>query len=188
MSVFKNEDEVIRALKEAWRGYNPYAKINLASYKMDEHFEKWFKTKLPLLTQPEIDIITCEEQGRKLRAHEVKYFRAVDKGINYGFYEGLDEALALLRFGFDDVALVHIFDEEISAEQMNDYAKEMQKLLEATNSPVHYDYYLLKSDKSFDKQYIYNFKATRSNPFLYDENSRKIISLIRGLLRIPSPP
>ena len=188
MSIFRNEDEVIKALAEIWKDLNPRVKVNLASYKIDKEFEKWFKTTFTQLPQPEIDIITCQDAGRILHAHEVKYFRMTESGVNYPFYEGLGEALALLRFGFDGVTLLHVFDENIPIEQMNDFAKNMWNLLNQLQMSIFYEYYLARSDKKFDPQYAYTFKAPKLNPYLYNEESRKTISVIRGLLRIPSKP
>jgi len=191
MSVYKNEDDVIEALKTAWKDYNPYTKVNLASYKADEHFEKWFKTGMPQLMQPEVDVITCEERGRKVNGYEVKYFRMTDKGINYSYYEGLGEALALLKFGFDRVALVHVFDGKVPKEQSESYAKNMASLLKKLQLPIDYRYYrveeapvgkLLSSEPYFDAQ------SPTSNPFIYEEDSKKALAIIRSSLRIPTPP
>lgn len=53
--------------------------------------------------QPEIDMILCKEDS--MIAVELKYFRKKGKGLDHSFYEGIEQSLALLRWGFDNVAL-----------------------------------------------------------------------------------
>lgn len=79
--------------------------------------EKWFEiygkplnvgSKLVPPLQPEIDMIFCK--GTSIMAIELKYFRRKGKGLNHSFYEGIGQALALLRWGFDHVALWQLFE------------------------------------------------------------------------------
>lgn len=64
--------------------------------------------------QPDVDIFFRKKNG--IRAIEVKIFH-IDKGrLNRSYYEGIDQALALLTLGFDNVALWHIFDQNIRPE------------------------------------------------------------------------
>jgi hypothetical protein len=79
--------------------------------------EKWFEiygkplkvdpSLIPPL-QPEIDMILCK--GKTMMAIELKYFRRKGRGLNHSFYEGIEQALALLRWGFDHVALWQLFE------------------------------------------------------------------------------
>lgn len=66
--------------------------------------------------QPEIDMILCKEE--KMIAVELKYFRRKGKGLNLSFYEGIEQTLALLRWGFNNVALWQLFEESISPQEL----------------------------------------------------------------------
>lgn len=65
--------QVVKALAKGLKSFNPFVNINLASYKINEVYEKWYNIKLSQLSQPEIDLITCHDNGRILHASEVKY-------------------------------------------------------------------------------------------------------------------
>jgi hypothetical protein len=66
--------------------------------------------------QPEIDMILCK--GDELTAIELKYFVHRGGGLNHSFYEGIEQTLALLRWGFDHVALWQLYEETISKEEL----------------------------------------------------------------------
>jgi len=58
--------------------------------------------------QPEIDIILldCQSEARpRLRAVEIKYFERAGERVSQSFYKGIEQSLALLQWGFDNVAL-----------------------------------------------------------------------------------
>jgi len=77
---------------------------------------------------PDIDIL-AEREGVRI-GFEVKYFRAPSR-----FYEGLDEALALLAHGLDEVYLIHVFDSSIG-EQAREMARKAATLVRLT--PIGY--------------------------------------------------
>jgi len=66
--------------------------------------------------QPEIDMILCK--GDTMIAVELKYFKRSGRGLNHSFYEGIEQALALLRWGFDYVALWQLFEESVTAQEL----------------------------------------------------------------------
>lgn len=70
--------------------------------------------------QPEIDIILCK--GNQLNAIEIKYFEMKGNSLNRSFYEGIEQALALLRWGFNHVALWQLFED--SMPQQNFFSME----------------------------------------------------------------
>lgn len=73
-----------------------------------EHFRNYLKDQLghiPIL-QPELDMVFRENSG-DLNAVEVKSFAPSEFGYRMCFYEGIGQALALHRYGFDHVALWH---------------------------------------------------------------------------------
>lgn len=117
---------IINKLKN--RGYK---KIKTNVYLRREIGKKWDQQHgLPQpLFQPQIDVVlkgedkytinhlkkkkinsSTFENENLIRAIEVKRF--TDKN-RYSYYKGLDQAIAYLRFGFDAVALWHVFDEEV---------------------------------------------------------------------------
>ena len=116
MSLFRDELDLARYweknLKERYQ--KVYLNINLASHKFYDHWIEWWgASSLP--AQPQIDLLIVDRLT--LLAVELKYFRMVKgKGrgrVNYPFYEGIEEALALLRFGFACVSLWQCFDREM---------------------------------------------------------------------------
>jgi hypothetical protein len=62
---------------------------------------------IPIL-QPEIDICVVDREGA-LGAVEVKVFKGSEFTFRTPFYEGIGQALALHRYGFDGVALWFLF-------------------------------------------------------------------------------
>lgn len=92
--------------------------------------------------QPEIDMLIIDKNSGAIHAVELKYFRLVKKGervgLNYPFYSGLDEALALLRFGFERVSLWHAFDQGIPADTVQRYLDEIVELIRGLKMPIGY--------------------------------------------------
>lgn len=66
--------------------------------------------------QPEIDMILFK--GDTMISVEIKYFRRKGRGLDHPFYEGIEQALALSRWGFDNVALWQLFEETITKEEL----------------------------------------------------------------------
>lgn len=91
--------------------------VSKRPFQTRELREKWFEiygkplkidpNLVPPL-QPEIDMIFCK--GKEMMAVELKYFRRRGNGLNHSFYEGIEQAIALLRWGFDHVALWQLFE------------------------------------------------------------------------------
>lgn len=77
---------------------------------------------------PDIDILV-EREGKRIGI-EVKYFRS-----SFRFYEGLDEALALLTYCLDEVYLLHVFD-SLLGEQVHEQMRKLALLVSLT--PVGY--------------------------------------------------
>ncbi|MFC1506990.1 hypothetical protein ACFLQ6_07965 [Thermoproteota archaeon] len=61
--------------------------------------------------QPDVDIFFRKKND--IRAMEVKIFHKDKGSLNRSYYEGIDQALALLTLGFDNVTLWHIFAQDI---------------------------------------------------------------------------
>jgi hypothetical protein len=105
--------------------------------------------------QPEIDMILCK--GNELTAVELKYFRRKGRGLNHSFYEGIEQTLALLRWGFDHVALWQLFEEKITKEELWFYGVWTWNFLHAKpeqlglNLPIEFTFYIVqKVDNGYD--------------------------------------
>lgn len=61
-------------------------------------------------------MIFCKK--KTMMAVELKYFQHKGKGLNHSFYEGIEQALALLRWGFDYVVFWQLFEWSTSAEEL----------------------------------------------------------------------
>jgi len=127
--------------------------------------EKWFEiygkplkvnqSLVPPL-QPEIDMIFCK--GKKMMAVELKYFQHKGSGLNHSFYEGIEQALALLRWGFDYVALWQLFEHpSISKDELWFYGGWTWSFLHASpqlgglNLPLEFTFMLVrKSNHGYD--------------------------------------
>lgn len=114
-------------------------------------------TLIPPL-QPEIDMILC--RGKTMIAVELKYFKRRGRGLNHSFYEGIEQTLALLRWGFDHVALWQLFEHpSIEPSELWFYAGWTWNFLHASpeygglNLPVEFTFMLVrkaKADQGYD--------------------------------------
>jgi hypothetical protein len=96
--------------------------------------------------QPEIDLIYAlkGDSGRGLQvfAAEVKYIRLTkDRQASHSYYEGLDEALALLILGFDRALLIHLIDSELLETVLLKAIKLLSMLVEYMRLPIGYRVY-----------------------------------------------
>jgi hypothetical protein len=99
-----------------------HANVNLASRNFYEDWEKWWTSGANApLAQPQIDLLFVGTDLRLL-AVEVKYHHLSENApLNHPHYSGIEEALALLRFGFNCVSLWQFFDSEIPDEVWKRY-------------------------------------------------------------------
>lgn len=148
------------------------AVIKLAEYlRKLAPYKIWYRTNYVLRsseffpTQPEIDLIICriekDEKFPPILAAEVKYVRSTKDGyINPSYYSGLDEALALLVLGFDNVLLIHLVEEKLLTTVFLNYAKTLSDIIRGLKLPIGYRVYALSvsdSDISF-----YRFVRSRT--------------------------
>lgn len=103
-----------------------YSKILLRKYPSNSPRIKKFLSEqlgyVPFL-RPEIDMVFAEKSGQ-LNAAELKFFKRTDFGYRMPFYKGIDQALSLFRYGFDNAALWHFFSPDISLDDINKYGAE----------------------------------------------------------------
>ncbi len=122
-------------------------RINLANSRFTEIWcERYSCT--PPLTQPEIDLLIKNES--QLYAVEIKYFTPTrgNKRFNYSYYKGIDQAIAYLRFGFDHVALWHIFNDNVPRDQFRDWGWRAWNFLRELRLPIDFTYFILNEESN----------------------------------------
>lgn len=103
--------------------------------------------------QPEIDLIL--RKGDDIRAIEVKCFHLRGGNcLNKSYYDGIDQTLALLMYGFDKAALWHVFDESIGVQQFATSGSTAQLFVrEQLKLPIDYTALYVKRNRR-DLQFI----------------------------------
>lgn len=174
-----------------------YTNVNLASNKFYPHWEKWHGQPVPS-AQPQIDLLMVD-RSLWLLAAELKYFRkTLKRQINLPFYAGIDEALALLRFGFKIVSLWHFFDEEIDSEDMKRLSGSCERLLYSLDLPINYQAFrVTKSGTEIEFWRLYYEGKVqpkelptaygRANPLESNIDAQRIQDFFRNVFRIPHP-
>lgn len=219
VSVFIKETELVEFLakKIKLQSYykEVYPNINLASRKFYPYWRKWF-TRDPSdflypLAQPQIDIIVLDKDHRLLGV-EVKYFKFYKKNPRptLPFYEGIEQALALLRFGFVCVSLWQCFDfEEASGDLgvVRRYMSATRELVNLVKLPINYSgLWIAKGERGGQATYLpfpvtswfdnkSHFKLPPQLPSLYGKDNpaqsmqqvKRMNEFLRISLKIPLP-
>ena len=127
-------------------------------------------------------------------------------GINYSFYEGIDEALALLRLGLECVSLWHCFDKEVPTGLINQYESTTSSLIRTLNLPINYRGLFLEKYQdevqaypiSEGKPLVYVSADTgerampvivlygKVNPLKDTTEAKRVLEFLRMFLKIPS--
>jgi len=170
-----------------------YSRINLASRKYYEHWRKWWKDEYPPYAQPEIDLLLVDRY-RRLLAVEVKYF----KPKQVTFYAGIEQALALLNFGFFSVSLWHCFPDEISLGEIERCGYNVGELIRHLKLPLNFS--TISITKVGER---FQFKEIKPGIFLEDsqlpspygtenplwntERAKRAEEFLRMALKIPHP-
>lgn len=108
MAVFNDENELADCLRQMLKPKykEVYANINLASHRFYQDWEKWWGSSPPV-AQPQIDLLLVSSDLR-LHAVELTYYRPTKTSqTNWPYYSGIDETLALLKFGVFSASLWH---------------------------------------------------------------------------------
>ena len=209
MSLFKNEEALARYWKMRLeeRYLKVFKNINIASRKFNEHWMNWWGISMPP-AQPNIDLLIVDKSLR-LFAIELKYFRKSKskRRVNQSFYEGIDESLALLRFGFESVNLWHCFDRNLPKMLIGQYHTTTLKLINSLRLPIEYQGLYLDEHQGEVHAYplingkvgILKVKKTGQraipiipimglllNPLRDESDAKKTIDFLRMVLRIPS--
>ena len=206
MSILKSEKELQKYWKEKLKEQykEVFANVNLSSHKFKENWISWWGLTSPP-SQPEIDIIVVDKNF-ELYAIELKYLVISKKKVNRSFYTGIEQALALLTFGFNCVNLWHCFDKDFPKYIYGQYESSVKNLIKDLKLPI--DYQALYMDKYKDRikaypiingePFIIEIKETGyraepviqpinrvSNPLKFKENSKKKVDSLRRALNIP---
>jgi len=196
MSIFKDEHALVLFLKRRLKGQYQkiYTDINLASHKFYDHWKEWWGKELPP-AQPQIDLLIVDRLS--LFGVELKYFRKINNRINYPFYKGIEEALALLRFGFRCVSLWHFFDSALTPDVINRYFVSASNVINIIGLPI--NYHALVPMKDDDQILLYCVHVNgfslidkppdlygKSNPLSQSTESKKMLDFLRMILRIPT--
>jgi len=148
MAKRPSERDVCRALAMDYRrdGWYAVSHVNLPRLSTWRCFDLLKQIGHP--GQPEIDVLAYNPKRDTLHGIEVKYFRygkvktVVKTAFNEeipvhevkpkSYYEGIDEAHALLNFGVDFAWLCHVFDKNVSSTFVKKYSKWTSKILRCT--------------------------------------------------------
>lgn len=129
--------------------------------------------------QPEIDIVL--KKGEDIRAIEVKFFKIrSNDSLSLSYYEGIDQALALLMYGFNKTALWHVFDQDIELSKVITYGSVAQVfIVEQLRLPINFT--AIRLERSAQ-----NYEFTPTKPILRDYNSMEVVHAL-SLVKIHDP-
>lgn len=197
MSVFESENDLANSLSKVLepKFKKVYKNVNLASHKFYQGWEKlWGES--PPIAQPQIDLILVP-QDLKLHAVELKYYRPRKNSPTnwrWRYYSGIDESLALLKFGFASASLWHFFDAKIPEAIMKSYFRDCWSVITALELKIWCKAFRVHDRYNFKEMarmsYIEmtpDFSPYGSNPLLGDKHAKRAADFIRKALRIPSP-
>ena len=151
----------------------------------------------------EVDMIFVRHQGH-LCAAEVKCLHVKNGSMSRPFYDGIGQALSLLRYGFDHVALWHVFVGQMEDERRDRYgAGAWHFLRNDLGLPLEFTYFRLDGDADdpafvvmqyFDRnsaadilpiddpRFVITWKY--QNPIRYDPSAIKLRSILVDALGI----
>jgi len=197
MVVLRKEEEIQDFLAEKLRKMSffeeVYSRINLASRRYYEHWERWWVNEYPPYAQPDIDLLLVDRY-RRLLAIEVKYFKP--KQVTY--YAGIEQGLALLNFGFFSVSLWHCFSDEISLGEIERCGYNTSELIRVLKLPLNFSAIsVTKVGERFQfKEIKPGFSSEDSrlpspygtkNPLRNTERAKRAEEFLRMALKIPHP-
>jgi hypothetical protein len=154
----KGEIALTKALGEELRKNYPNARIfcNRCLSRSSLFRNRWKETfgELCPPLQPEMDLIIWEPSAigekEKLRAIEIKYFWKSNGRVNQSFYKGIEQSLAMLQWGFDNVALWQLFDQSFSDQDLWDYGgRTWLYVHNRLNLPIDYTMLTVDTQRNF---------------------------------------
>ena len=115
-----------------------YAHINLASKDFQGIWSGWWKGETP--PKLEVDMVFVFEDTKNVLdnalmvATELKFFQDITKR---NFFEGIQQAMAFSIFGFDGLALWHIFSEKLDEKIIKNYVEATQEIINGFGLPIY---------------------------------------------------
>jgi len=196
MPIFKDEHELARSLEKMLKPKfkEIYANVNLASHNFYDNWKKWWGESAPV-AQPQIDLLFVSS-NLELLAVELKYYRpARNSRIRWSYYSGIEETLALLKFGFTCVSLWHFFDYEVPDETMKNYFRDCWELIAVLGLRINYKAFKIHGRQEAEFKEIARMSRSEvspdfspygtSNPLSANSYAKKTQDFIRNALRIP---
>lgn len=158
---------------------NVYTRVNPARSRGVNSLLRALYGGLTPRLQPEIDVIL--KKGGDIRAIEVKLFRLrSNNSLSRSYYEGIDQAIALLMYGFNRAALWHVFDQDIEMSKVRAYGSIAQVfIVDKLKLPIDYTAWCLDRRRP-----DYEFIPTK--PILGDFGSMDV-KLTIPLVKIQDP-
>jgi hypothetical protein len=107
-----------------------------------------------LKLQPQIDILLEDLLWRYLCGIEVKYFKKPENHtrFNWAFYAGIDEAIAMLNYGFHTAAVWHVFSPNTTKQDLDHYGAPFWQHMDKLGLPIEYTM-MIDRGEDFD---VYN--------------------------------
>jgi len=137
---------------------------------------------IPIL-QPEIDLAFADHDSRVF-AVEVKAFTAVQASFRLPFYEGIGQALALHRYGFDCVALWFVFLGTTLTSGIRQYgAQAWHFLRNELCLPIDFTFFMVNQDNSAWRFRVLQYTGVANARPLLELNDPRF----RIIFRHPNP-
>lgn len=170
LNIFKFSGKNIRNIM-----YKEKYLVEVLKERLDPIFEKiWIHKKpsaskkfrdltrdefgiIPIL-QPEFDMIFKTHDGQ-LNAIEAKRLNKSVKGYNMPYYRGIDQAIALQRFGFDHCGLWMFVSNDIKDEDMHKYGGAAWHFIRnEINLQIEYSYFKVLNNDSIPDFKVMQYK------------------------------
>jgi len=122
----------------------------------------------------EVDMVLVDRKGR-LFAIEIKCF-TINGGFNRPFYDGIGQSLSLLRYGFDSVALWHLFPSDIDQKRFDRYgAATWWFIRNQLRLPLDFTYFKVENDRVDPQFIVMQYESPHSGVALLPIDSSRFV-------------
>ena len=109
-----------------------------------------------------VGISIAPSTGTLFKKHELNH--------KVAFYKGIDQALALYKYGFDNVALWHFFSSNIELNEINNFGPETWFFIRnSLRLPLNFSYFLIQSNNNNNKFRVLQY-TDRNKGFSLEKN------------------